>query len=458
MRVGLQLRRLLPGRSNLPIPALLVATIGLSVILNRKWLASQAQHSAQLGASVESAFLPSTAASAIYEKFKTKSPGNISTETTLPQNVTGGSNNTGAGTPSNSPSHMLPAASIPQLKPLKKLLQVDDGIIVGDVSDLLDFAIIGFAKCGTTALASWIDMHPETDVLPDESFALTRKQPGKLVHWLWERRRNAISVLSNSTNILKQRQLPKLGYKQPKDILLPHVIEAFSEHFDKTKLIVTLRHPIDWFESYWNFRNWRKRNQRIAMDRVTGQRQESLQKKRPNFPLHTGLGQFHVFLSMLGKTPQLKGSEEWSLIEPFLIEDETSLFPFQRLPNPLFLVELSQLSDTNDTRRVELGRDLSRFLNVSESAMPKAPPHVRPEEQKQQEKQLNIRKRNRESICKSEYEPLRKELLHIGDLASKWINVFLRSKDNTEVVVSSPDYFRQLVASWSIDPCVTRHA
>jgi hypothetical protein len=33
--------------------------------------------------------------------------------------------------------------------------------ITGDVQFLLDFAIIGFAKSGTTALSKWLDTHPE---------------------------------------------------------------------------------------------------------------------------------------------------------------------------------------------------------------------------------------------------------------------------------------------------------
>lgn len=37
---------------------------------------------------------------------------------------------------------------------------------------LLDYAVVGFAKCGTTTLSLWLDAHPEISDFPTEVWDL----------------------------------------------------------------------------------------------------------------------------------------------------------------------------------------------------------------------------------------------------------------------------------------------
>jgi hypothetical protein len=107
-----------------------------------------------------------------------------------------------------------------------------NGTILGDVSDLLDFAIIGFGKCGTTTLKSWLDRHPEIQCYPHEVYALAHRQPQELLRLLY--------------------YLPegnyKRGYKSPFDLVYNYTMPYFRRYFPKTPLIVGIRHPVLWFQ------------------------------------------------------------------------------------------------------------------------------------------------------------------------------------------------------------------
>ena len=322
------------------------------------------------------------------------------------------------------------------LPPLESLIQ--NSTIVGDVSFLLDAAILGFAKCGTTTLSGWFDNHPEMKSIPQESFALLGNQPQRLTKWLYAMRQDSATY---------KKQL----YKQPKDAYTPHVLATLDQYWPRAKLIYTLRHPVTWFESYYNFRNW-KENTPIPHT-VIG-RQGTIPMM--SYKLHTGLGEFHIFMAMLGKTAQT-AEDEWKLIEPFLKgPDEKNLYPFPKVQNPVFFVESSQLSDRNATRAAQLRHDLSNFLGLS-TPLPKTP-HIKPETLWMTPEQLRLREQNRVNICEDQYVTLRGELLRMGDAASKWLRLYFMKSSSEGVHFSSGGgYLERVLESWSVDPCVERN-
>ena len=129
---------------------------------------------------------------------------------------------------------------------------------MGNVSHLLDYAILGFPKCGTTSIQGWFGDHPKLSILkvsagkgkPDtvEPEFLLTKQPLKFVGEL----RKARKILSNNST---SDRVPLLGYKQPGDIFQRHVYDYLGKHWPAAKIIVAVRHPIQWFESYLNWRH-----------------------------------------------------------------------------------------------------------------------------------------------------------------------------------------------------------
>jgi hypothetical protein len=86
---------------------------------------------------------------------------------------------------------------------------------------------------------NWLADHPEVQMHKEELHAMQYGQPEKLVEMLYE---------------LEPGFQYKRGYKAPRDVTNVKALEAFAKHFPETKLVVGVRHPLLWFQSFYNFR------------------------------------------------------------------------------------------------------------------------------------------------------------------------------------------------------------
>jgi len=98
------------------------------------------------------------------------------------------------------------------------------GSIIKNQQFLLDFAVIGFGKCGTSTLLRWLSLHPQAACLPSEIFALMAKDPQRLIRTLYQ-------------------QLPdgseyRRCTKCPLDITQWHILDYYRTMFPKTRLVV----------------------------------------------------------------------------------------------------------------------------------------------------------------------------------------------------------------------------
>lgn len=112
--------------------------------------------------------------------------------------------------------------------------------IIGDVDWLMDFAIIGFAKTGTTMLTRWLAEQPEIAMHPKEVHFLTTGQPAEMARHLYRLQPAKVTA--------------KRGYKAPRDVADPNVLDLLDQYWPQAKLIVGLRHPVEWFQSLYNFK------------------------------------------------------------------------------------------------------------------------------------------------------------------------------------------------------------
>jgi hypothetical protein len=102
--------------------------------------------------------------------------------------------------------------------------------IVRYAQPLLDFAVIGFGKCGTTTMMKWLNDHPLTQVFQYEVRDLAARKLNLLVQKLYCE--------------LKAGRQYKRGYKSPGDINHPQSLGYLRRYFPETKLIVGIRHPV----------------------------------------------------------------------------------------------------------------------------------------------------------------------------------------------------------------------
>lgn len=126
--------------------------------------------------------------------------------------------------------------------PLESIVQ--GWSISGDASWLLQFSIVGFPKCGTSTLMHHLRAHPQVNIYPDERCELGANQHARLIEDLYRD-----FPASNSTHSFIR------GIKCPADLENTQLaMPNYKKVFPKTKMLVGVRHPVLWFESFYNFR------------------------------------------------------------------------------------------------------------------------------------------------------------------------------------------------------------
>lgn len=334
------------------------------------------------------------------------------------------------------------------LPPLSSLIMTDSPHynITSNVEFLLDFVIAGFAKTGTTTLArNFFHSHPEIVLPRAEVHLLTKNEPpGKLVQLMYELDKSAAAAAV----ALPGRNKVIRGYKAPRDIGSFHVLDIYDTYFPNAKLIVGLRHPIEWFHSFYNFKLRDKKSSmplpelldgECLLEMKAGEERANHVKNKLGGLSDRGvcadLARYHVRLSWMGKT-NISDPAEDVLLGPNRRYKLANRAPIR---NPIFLYEVAQLGDKNMSRLSTFLNDLQQYLGLSTPfTLPASPKKI-------------AHDKEQFDICEHKYKALREVLLKAGKEASLWITTyFLKHPD---VHVSAPDYFQTLLRRWHDDPC-----
>jgi hypothetical protein len=313
----------------------------------------------------------------------------------------------------------------------------DDGNIAEyeDISWLLDFAIIGFPKTGTTSLLR--HLAGLTDTLPTERCDLVVNGTAQLLRDIYDDREQRLKKAKRTGDMVPARAR---GLKCPQDVSSKASIDNYARYFHQTKLVVGIRHPIQWFESLYNFRvsnvPWKTMLHTSKLKGGCPPGSQGVCAWRANF---------HDFLSQLGKTPMTSQSELDLL--------QLGLDPVKTPVGKVFLYEVSQLSESEDgggSRSTQFRDDLRDFLELTQD-IPPFPTvntagkfdHLAPIKQQVDKEKIDI--------CDPEHDEIREVLLEKAKLSSRWIRSFFLQSD--DVVVSSRQHFRKILDTWNHDPC-----
>ena len=295
---------------------------------------------------------------------------------------------------------------------LEDLIGDNDTDVKTDVQFLLDYAIIGHSKCATSAQQKWLRQHPEILMYDHEVRSLKHSKPAEMVRLMYD--------LGGWEPNNKTDRPIKRGYKAPNDIRSPALI-YLHQYWPRTKLIVGVRHPVTWFESYYNFNSRQGGHPMGPAENLIGDK----------LPDHA---RFHVHLSRLGKTP-LADPRERELL------GASDNDPPVRMENPVFLYDVSQPFDAREGRDEIYRKDLQEFLDLTAPLPPI----------KTRSKTSSRNYHYAIDICEEKYRELRAQLVEDGTTAAAWIaEYFLPLAD---VTVSSPQHFQETLNSWSTDPC-----
>jgi hypothetical protein len=107
--------------------------------------------------------------------------------------------------------------------------------ISGDASWLLNFAIIGFPKTGTSTLMFLLGKHPQVRMFQDERCDMSYRRQAVLIRDLY-----------NEFQPVGSPELVR-GIKCPGDLENTKLaMPLYQKFFPKTKFIVGIRHPVLW--------------------------------------------------------------------------------------------------------------------------------------------------------------------------------------------------------------------
>ncbi|KAL3775095.1 hypothetical protein ACHAWO_000775 [Cyclotella atomus] len=286
----------------------------------------------------------------------------------------------------------------------------------------LDFIIAGFPKCGTTTLLYAFMRHNETKIAPKEFCGMNGN--GKP-----ESRIGSLNKVIQDFNNTQSSDLPiHRGIKCPMAISDTTGIQLISANFRYTKIIVGVRHPVSFFQSFYNYRITEMYN--IGDIEPVPSPNELVGNNKWR-DVSTDLARYELSLMQLGKTP----------MSPIDLND---LATHKKRLTPtrykIFLYSIEQLEDSNEERSAIFRADLQRFLRLEQPFPPFRKENVN-----------RIVNPETINICDEQYAQLRSLLVNQGKKTMNWMQEFLLSED---VVVSSKEYFRSLVQSWGEDPCL----
>ena len=133
-----------------------------------------------------------------------------------------------------------------ELPPLSSILVNGQVAANANTTALLDYAIIGFAKTGTTSVHR--HLATLTHTLDGEHCEMVVNDIVTLIRAIYRNDDHRRVQLSKDGSVEKRMR----GIKCPQDI--QSSAHNYARYFPETKLLVGIRHPIDWFESLYNYR------------------------------------------------------------------------------------------------------------------------------------------------------------------------------------------------------------
>jgi len=292
----------------------------------------------------------------------------------------------------------------------------------------IHFAIYGFPKTGTTTLLNALNRHPEI-YMPSSEFCQLHQKGGERS---WNNH-----LLKYSRESIQTISKQKCGIKCPAFVRLPSATEHLLQISNNARLIIGLRHPVKWFQSFYNYRVWEHFKYNMSNLETIPKPFELMNGRKHWRVVTTALARYEEYLMQLDKVTLTKE-------ETYEMQNGTHFWPRRIVSNnyKVFLYIDEQLKDKNKQRRLKLQFDLQLYLGLN-----------RPIYDFGKMKSNSNQDWYKEyiDICDTQYSKIRDELLQQTVKTTRWIkNKFIKSDD---VYVSGKDFFLSTLDSFNEDPC-----
>jgi hypothetical protein len=258
---------------------------------------------------------------------------------------------------------------------------------------LVDFFIAGFPKCGTTSLLEAFRSHAEA-VVGEEEFCEMRNKTLP--------RENLLNLLESEMESINHTAPPGSrtlrGIKCPMSIRDIHAIQRIASISPHVKLIIGIRHPIWFFQSFYNYR----------ISYMYLENEENIDFKIPppacllDVPwreVSADLVRYELSLQQLNKT-KLTASQLQQLKKKGM-----TVLPQNSIR--VFLYSMEQLGDSNHERSLAFRKDLQVFLNLTLPILGKFPAENKLSDLFTIKRQQKFHPPQHLDICSSDHAKLR---------------------------------------------------
>jgi len=319
--------------------------------------------------------------------------------------------------------------------------------IATETEKSLDFVVAAFPKTGTSTMMVWLGENKSDNAtnifVPMEEQCQFPGVRGGEIAWGDNKASSLVAGLIAHHN--KHPDM-KRGIKCPDILETDLFTDIYSVFFKSTDIIVGIRHPVRWFESYYNYRAVVLANH--------GQYEFPSPNSLMESTMFNGVSgdraNFALPLSKLGKTKL--GPGELKLLANMTVvkridERKNAVIDYLEMiksnrPNlgRVFLYDVEQLGDENVARATQFRNDLAAFLKLGNSLPPPGATNTNKDESPY-----------KIDICSDIYTNLRSTLLQHGKEMSEWLlEYFIESDD---VFVSDKDFVKNILRAYSEDPC-----
>jgi len=292
----------------------------------------------------------------------------------------------------------------------------------------IDFAIYGFPKTGTTTLLNALQRHTEV-FMPSSEFCQLHQKGGERS---WNNH-----LLKYSPESIQTISKQKCGIKCPAFVRLPSATENLLHISDNVRLVIGLRHPIYWFQSFYNYRVWEHYKYNMSNLEIIPKPFELMNGRKHWRVVTTSLAKYEEYLMQLDKVTL-------TTEETYEMQNGTQFWPRRKVSNKykVFLYIDEQIKDEKKERRLKFQRDLQHFLGLNSPILDFG---------KMKSNSNTDWHKEYIDICDTQYSKIRDELLQQTNKTTRWIkNKFIKSND---VYVSGKDFFLTTLDSFNDDPC-----
>ena len=277
----------------------------------------------------------------------------------------------------------------------------------------------GFPKCGTTGLVNHL-MH----ITPYGGGDICTP-PDSTVYYAYNNWPNAERKKYPNQDInLKFLR----GTKCPK-FLETEYISELSKKLPKTRLLVGIRHPVLWFQSFYNMqmsnsvRGGSRYQNMSIFDELP-----HVDRNRNKWGCITGelfcvaRSKFYLPLASLGKTSPMSDKEIKLLLSNDYKNDKRILTKSQYIRNPILLYEQQQPSEEY------FWNDVCNYLYINRSSLPEMVDYTSDSQNKTLDEMTSHEKtkskKRKFNICHKDRDPLRKLLLPISYNIYIWLTEY----------------------------------